>query len=242
MIYDYRYLLFVMLPCLVLSLWAQGWVQHAFHKFSRVRSSSGMTGAEAAAAMLRQAGLGSGVQSYRGAPAQGHEVRIERIGGHLSDHYDPRAKVLRLSPEVYDGNSLSAVGVACHEAGHAVQDAQHYAPLALRNAIVPTAGIGSQLGIWLVVIGLFFGMLKLAWLGVILFGAVVVFQVVNLPVEFNASARAKKMLPALGIINGREEVKAIDSVLNAAAMTYVAATVGAILQLLYWVSAVNRRG
>lgn len=241
MIYDYRYLLFVMLPSLLLALWAQGKVKYAFHKYSRIRSSSGMTGAVAAATMLREAGLSSGVQSYHGEPTHGYEVRIERIGGYLSDHYDPRHKVLRLSPEVYDSNSLAAVGVACHEAGHAVQDARHYAPLVIRNAIVPTAGIGSNLGVWLVVIGLITHMLTLAWVGVILFASVVVFQVVNLPVEFNASSRAKQMLPALGIINGREETKAINSVLNAAAMTYVAATVGAILQLLYFISMLNRR-
>ncbi|MCE5229082.1 zinc metallopeptidase [bacterium] len=241
MIYDYRYLLFVMLPSLLLALWAQGRVQHAFKKYSRIRSSSGMTGAEAAAVMLRNAGLSSAVNSYKGDPLHGYEVHIERIGGFLSDHYDPRAKVLRLSPEVYDSDSLAAVGIACHEAGHAVQDATQYAPLTLRNAIVPTANIGSQLGFWLVVIGLFMHALTLAWLGVILFASVVVFQIVNLPVEFNASRRAKQMLPALGIISGREESKAINQVLDAAAMTYVAATVGALLQLLYFISLLNRR-
>lgn len=227
MLFDYQYLLFVMLPSLVLALWAQGKVKHAFNKYSRIRSSSGLTGAQAAAEMLRNAGLGS--------------VEIQRIEGFLSDHYDPRHKVLRLSPDVYDSNSLAAVGVACHEAGHAIQDASKYAPLVVRNAIVPTAGIGSNLGIWLVIIGLILHLPGLAWVGVILFASVVVFQVVNLPVEFNASRRAKQMLPALGIIGGREETKAINSVLDAAAMTYVAATIGAVLQLLYWVSAINRR-
>ncbi|MEN6626131.1 MAG: zinc metallopeptidase [Candidatus Sumerlaeia bacterium] len=228
MFFDPHYMLFVMLPSLLLALWAQGKVKWAFAKYSKVRSSSGMTGAQAAAQMLTDAGLGN-------------RVGIERVSGFLSDHYDPRTKVLRLSPEVYDSRSLAAVGIACHEAGHAVQDATNYAPLVVRNAIVPTAGIGSNLGVWLVIIGLIIGSLKLAWVGVILFGAVVVFQFVNLPVEFNASNRAKKMLPALGIISGREESKAIDSVLDAAAMTYVAATVGAVLQLLYYIMLLTGR-
>lgn len=226
MIFDPQYMLFVMLPSLLLALWAQGKVKWAFAKYSKVRSSSGITGAEAAARMLGEAGLHS-------------SVRIERVSGFLSDHYDPGKKVLRLSPEVHDSRSLAAVGIACHEAGHAVQDATKYAPLVVRNAIVPTAGIGSNLGVWLVIIGLILhspaGMM-MAWIGVLLFASVVLFQFVNLPVEFNASNRAKQMLPALGIISGREESKAVAQVLDAAAMTYVAATVGALLQLLYFVS------
>lgn len=227
MFLDLKYVFLIMLPAIILSLWTQGRVQAAFKKYSRIRSSSGLTGAEAAARMLRDAGLSS--------------VGIERIDGSLTDHYDPRSKVLRLSSDVYNSNSLSAVGVACHEAGHAVQDARHYAPLALRNAIVPTANIGSRLGLYLIVFGVFLRLLPLAWFGVALFGAVVVFQIVNLPVEFNASARAKKMLPALGIINGREESIAIDKVLNAAALTYVAATAIAIMQLLYFISRLSGR-
>ena len=213
--------MFVMLPPLALSLWAQWRVKSAFAKYSKVRASSGMTGAQSARTMLDHAGL--------------RDVRVERVAGYLSDHYDPRHKVLRLSPEVHDSQSIAAVGVACHEAGHAMQDAHNYKPLVIRNAIVPTAGIGSSLGLWLVMIGLFLQMNALAWVGVILFGTVVAFQLVNLPVEFNASNRAKEMLGQLAIVSGPEETRGVDRVLGAAAMTYVAATITAMVQLLYFV-------
>jgi len=208
-------------PCLLLSLWASWRVKHTFSKYSRVGASSGMTGAQAAAEMLRQAGLAG-------------KVTIERVSGFLSDHYDPRSKVLRLSPPVYDGQSLASVGVACHEAGHAIQDATKYAPLVWRNAIVPTASIGSNLGIWMVIFGGIFHWYNLAAIGLVLFAMVVVFQLVNLPVEFNASARARQMLPRLGVISGAAESRGVATVLNAAAMTYVAATITAVMELLYW--------
>jgi hypothetical protein len=172
--------------------------------------------------MLQDAGLGG-------------RVDIQRVQGFLSDHYDPFKKVLRLSPQVYEGRSLAAVGVACHEAGHAIQHANAYAPLVIRNYIVPTANLGSNLGMILIVIGLLLQMSGLAMLGVLLFGAVVLFQVVNLPVEFNASTRAKQMVSQMGIVSGRQEEAGVAAVLNAAAMTYVAATITAILQLLYFV-------
>lgn len=208
-------------PCVLLALWAQFRVKSAFAKYSRVPVSSGMSGAQAAREMLNAAGL--------------NDVAIERVDGFLSDHYDPREKVLRLSPEVYEGRSLASVGVACHEAGHALQDARHYAPLALRNAIVPTASIGTNLGMILIVLGLIFAAFRpLAVVGLILYAAVVVFQVVNLPVEFNASSRAKQMLAQLGIVQGRQESEAVASVLGAAAMTYVAATITAIAHLVYY--------
>jgi Zn-dependent membrane protease YugP len=196
-----------------------------------VRTSSGLSGAEAAARMLRSAGLET-------------QVAIQRVSGFLSDHYDPRHKVLRLSPEVHDGQSLASVGVACHEAGHAIQDATHYVPLTLRNAIVPTASLGSNLAFGLIFIGVIFQFLRpLAIVGVLLFGAVVVFQFVNLPVEFNASTRAKAQLRELGIINGPAEAAGVSTMLNAAAMTYVAATVAALLNLMYYAMLVfgNRR-
>jgi Zn-dependent membrane protease YugP len=208
-------------PCLLLSLWASWRVKRAFAKYSRVSTSSGMSGAEAAAEMLSRAGLAG-------------RVSIERVQGFLSDHYDPRSKVLRLSPPVYEGRNLAAVGVACHEAGHALQDATHYAPLALRNAIVPTASIGSNLGVWLVILGAIFHSFNMAVIGLVLFAAVVVFQLVNLPVEFNASARAKQMMPQMGVIGGAAESRAVATVLDAAAMTYVAATITAVMELLYW--------
>jgi Zn-dependent membrane protease YugP len=162
-------------------------------------------------------------------------VQIEQIPGRLSDHYDPRDKVLRLSPEVYQSRTLAAVGIAAHEAGHAIQDAHAYAPLLLRNAAVPAAGFGSNAGILLIIVGAALNMnALLIWLGIGLFACVVVFQVVNLPVEFNASARAKAQLVQLGIIS-QDELVYVKKVLNAAALTYVAATLQAILTLLYYI-------
>jgi hypothetical protein len=212
-------------------------VKGAFAKYNKVRIRSGVTGAQAAHAMLRAAGLEN-------------VVEIQRVEGFLSDHYDPRKKVVRLSPDVHDRDSIAAVGVACHEVGHAIQDAKKYKPLVVRNAIVPTASIGSNLGIILVIIGIVLGAAQgsglgsaVAVVGLGLFSMIVIFQLVNLPVEFNASARAKEMLPQMGIISGREEAAGVDSVLGAAAMTYVAATIGAMMQLLYWAYVIfgNRR-
>jgi hypothetical protein len=218
--------LILSLACILLVFYAQFRVKAAFTKYSKVPVSSGLSGAEAARRMLDSAGLG--------------RVAIEPVQGFLSDHYDPRAKVLRLSPDVYNGRSLASVGVACHEAGHALQDANAYAPLVVRNAIVPTAGIGSNLGMVLIFVGLVLtGLigpigLRIAALGLVLYGAVVVFQIVNLPVEFNASARARKMLAQLGIVQGRQESAAIATMLSAAALTYVAATLTAIAHLLFY--------
>lgn len=216
------YLIF-MLPALILGLFAQFRVKSAFSKYSKIRNGSGLTGAQAAQYMLRAAGLEG-------------KVGIERVQGHLSDHYDPRDKVLRLSREVHDGASLAAVGVACHEAGHALQDARAYAPLVIRNAIVPTANFGSNFSFILIFIGAILAKPGLITLGIIFFSAVVIFQLVNLPVEFNASNRAKAMLSDLGIIHTQDEARGVASVLNAAAMTYVAATVSSIATLLYYLT------
>ena len=218
---DPNWLIFVLLPSLVIGMIAQGMVKSAISKYSRVAASSGLTGAQAAHEMLRAAGLE-------------HRVGIERVSGFLSDHYDPRKKVLRLSPQIHDERSIAAIGVACHEAGHAVQDAKNYGPLVVRNAIVPTAGIGSNLGMILIIIGFFIKSMNLMMLGLVLFGVVVVFQLVNLPVEFNASTRAKQMVTQLGLVQGPQETAGVSRVLNAAAMTYVAATITAILHLLYY--------
>jgi uncharacterized protein len=208
----------------ILSFWAQSQVKGKFAKYSKVRPSSGMTGAQAAHYMLQQAGISN--------------VSIQRAGGFLSDHYDPRKKMIRLSPAVHDTASLSAVGIACHEAGHAVQDASNYAPLVIRNAAVPVAGIGSQFGLILVIVGLMMHATGLAVLGLMLFTVVVAFQVVNLPVEFDASARAKHALIDMGIVQPGAEARGVNQVLNAAAMTYVAATLTAVFQLLYFASIV----
>lgn len=213
-------------PALLLGLWAQLMVKSAYAKMSRVAASSGLTGAQAAARLLRDAGC--------------DDVGIEVSHGWLSDHYDPRHKVLRLSREVYAGRSIAAVGIAAHEAGHAMQDARRYAPLVVRNAIVPVAGLGSNLAIILIVLGVILAMTQLAWVGVILFASVVVFQLVNLPVEFDASRRARDELVRSGVIALQEDA-AVAKVLNAAALTYVAATLTAILQLIYFISLVSGR-
>lgn len=208
-------------PAFLLAMWAEMKVKRNFAKYSRVEAASGLTGAQAAYAMLRRAGVDN--------------VGVERHKGFLSDHYDPRSRALRLSPDVHDGRSLAALGVACHEAGHAIQHAGGYVPLQLRNAIVPVASFGSWAAIPMIFIGAILGITGLAKLGIIVFAALVVFQLINLPVEFNASSRAKTMLRQTGMISGSGEARAVASVLNAAAMTYVAATVQAVATLLYFV-------
>lgn len=222
----YMLYLILALPGLLLGLWAQARVRSAFGKYSRVATARGMTGAQVARAMLDSQGL--------------YDVAIEESrGGTLSDHYDPRSKVLRLSPEVYRTPSVAAAGVAAHEAGHALQHAKGYAPLALRSALVPAASFGSSLAPLIFIAGLMleafagFG-IQVAWAGVILFAAAVAFTLVTLPVEFDASSRAKRELQSQGIIMGNE-TQGIDRVLNAAALTYVAAAVAAVGQLLYYV-------
>ena len=215
MFFDPMYLLFVM-PAFLLGLWAQFRIKSAYGVAQRMPAP--LSGAAAARHVLDSAGL--------------HNVGIEEIPGHLSDHYDPRSKVLRLSSEVFRSRSLAAVGIAAHESGHALQDAADYAPLAIRNAAVPAAGFGSNAGMLLVILGAVFQFGVLLWLGIILFSAVVFFQVVNLPVEFNASNRAKAQLVSLGIIN-QEELVYVRKVLDAAALTYVAATLQAIMTLIY---------
>lgn len=216
MIFDPLYFLMAA-PALLLALWAQFRISSTYAKAQRVAAP--LSGAAAARHILDSAGLNG--------------VDIEMIGGHLSDHYDPRHKVLRLSREVYQSRSLAAVGIAAHEAGHAIQDARRYAPLVVRNAAVPIAGFGSNFAIILVILGAVVSSLNfLITVGIALFAGVVFFQLVNLPVEFNASNRAKQQLVALGIVP-QQEMYYVNKVLNAAAMTYVAATLQAILTLLY---------
>ena len=218
MIFDPLYLILTV-PALLFSVWAQFKVKSTFHRYEKVGVRSGLTGAQAAAAVVRAGG------------AEG--VTIERHQGFLSDHYDPRSKTLRLSPPVYDGRSVSAVAVAAHEAGHSIQDAVGYAPLTLRSKLVPITMIGQQLWFWPFMLGLFFGSTNLIWLGIIAFGAVVVFQLVTLPTEFNASNRAKAVLATAGIVTTQEEARGVEKVLDAAAMTYVAALVASLMQLLW---------
>jgi len=218
------YLLFL-IPPFLLSLYAQWRVKSAFSEMSQVPAN--MTGAAAARRMLDSAGL--------------HAIPIERVAGELSDHYDPSSKVVRLSQEVYDGRSMAALGVACHEVGHAMQDAKNYAPLVIRNLAVPAASFGSGAGIFMLMFGVMFSFQPLLWLGIIVFSAVVFFQVINLPVEFNASSRAKEQLVALGMISDND-VYYVSRVLNAAALTYVAATLQAVMTLAYYLlHAMNSR-
>jgi len=218
--FDPLYFIFA-LPALILGLYAQFKVKSAFSKYSRVRNTTGITGAQAARRILDSNGL--------------THVDVERTQGMLSDHYDPRSKTLRLSPAVYEGPTLAAVGVAAHEAGHALQDKTGYAPLQLRSAMVPTVQIGSWLGPIIFLAGLFMSLTPLAWAGLILFGATAVFALVTLPVEFNASNRAKQLLVSQGIL-APQEMGGVNKVLDAAALTYVAAALQAIMTLLYYAS------
>lgn len=221
--FDPMYFLFIA-PAFLLGLYAQWKVKSSFSAMSKVPAR--MSGAQAARQMLDSGGLQS--------------VNIEPIQGHLSDHYDPRAKVLRLSPNVYNGRSMAALGVACHEAGHAFQDAKNYAPLVIRNLAVPAAGFGSSAGMLMLFGGFLLGLKPLIWVGIALFSCVVFFQVVNLPVEFDASARARRQLVEGGMIADREE-QYVAKVLNAAALTYVAATLQAVMTLLYFIMRANGR-
>ncbi|NTV01531.1 MAG: zinc metallopeptidase [Chlorobiaceae bacterium] len=226
--FDPSYLLFAG-PPLLLGLWAQFKVKSAFNRYSQVPTQSGITGAQAAMRLLGQGGLGN--------------VGVEMTEGMLSDHYDPSSKTLRLSEDVYSVPSIASVGVAAHEAGHALQDKTGYSPLKLRSAMVPTVSIGSNLGPILFMIGLFMhGVLgsSLAWAGIILFAGTALFAVVTLPVEFDASRRAKALLVSQGIVS-EGEMEGVNAVLDAAALTYVAAAAQAIMQLLYYVTILNRR-
>ncbi|MEL7058831.1 MAG: zinc metallopeptidase [Acidobacteriota bacterium] len=217
MIFDPMYLLF-MAPAFLLSLLASWRTKSAFKKYSRVRSARNITGAQAAQTMLANAGI--------------RDVQVVPTRGYLSDHYNPTNKTLALSEPVYSQPTVAAVGVACHEAGHAIQHAKGYAPMWVRSAIVPFAGIGSQLGMWVMILGLFMSQ-TMVLVGAILFSAVVLFQLVTLPVEFDASARAKKLAFEQGLVT-QSERKGVAAVLNAAAMTYVAAAVSSIVTLLYF--------
>jgi uncharacterized protein len=212
------YLLFIA-PGLLLSLLASWMVKSAFSRYSKVQTMTGLTGAEAAARLLSRAGIG--------------DVSIERAQGFLSDHYNPAQKTLALSDDVYASSSIAAVGVACHEAGHAIQHATGYAALGLRSALVPTAGIGSNIGYGVMLLGLF--MRRPGWVlvGAVLFSMVLLFQLVTLPVELDASARAKRLAVECGIVTEGERA-GMDRVLNAAALTYVAAVVSTLMTLLYF--------
>jgi uncharacterized protein len=211
----------LLIPAILLSIYAQYKISSAYNHFSKVRALSGLTGAQAARAILNGNGL--------------HDVRVEAIGGNLSDHYDPRTKVISLSEGVYSGNSLASIAVAAHETGHALQHSSGYFPLQLRSSFVPVANLGSGAGPLLILIGLFMPSFNwLLQLGIFAFSFAVLFQLITLPVEYNASHRALVLLQE-GRLLGSEEVRGARSVLNAAALTYVAAALAAVLQLARFV-------
>ncbi len=220
MYFDPLYLLF-MLPCLLLSLGAQWYVKSTFRKMLEVQAQAGITGDACAKHILQANGI--------------HDVEVEDVPGFLSDHYSPGEKVLRLSPDVYEGSSIASIGVAAHEVGHAIQHQQAYKPLVLRSTVAPAATIGSNLGMILVGIGFVLQSSGLILVSIVLFSIFVLFTLVTLPVEFDASKRAMVQLQNLGILRTPEEVAMTQKVLSAAALTYVAAAASAIIQLLYFI-------
>lgn len=217
------------IPGMLLMLWAQSKVKGNYNKYSKVANMSGMTGAQAARRILDSNGL--------------HDVPVEAVRGELSDHYDPRKRVLRLSQGVYGVPSIAAVGIAAHEAGHAIQHATAYGPLVARTNIVPVVNIGSNLGFIVLIAGLFMQMTGLAWAGVALFSLSTLFALITLPVEFDASKRAKVALVQAGIVDngvqGGQEIKGVDNVLDAAAWTYIAGFAASLMTLLYYVMMVT---
>lgn len=227
MYFDPRYWIF-MIPAFILMAVVQMYVKSAYSKWSQVAARSQMTGAQAAQRLIERGGL--------------YNVRVEGVGGQLTDHYDPRTKVLRLSQGVYNSPSVAALAIAAHELGHAMQDNEGYMPLRFRSAIVPMVSIGSYLGWIFLIIGFALNNPSLAWLGVAVFSGGALFALATLPVELNASARARQLLSETGLIMGEEEQRGVNHVLNAAAMTYVAALITAILQLLYYVMLVLGMG
>lgn len=212
----------------LLSMWASSRVNVTFAKYDRVRNLRGLTGAQAAEAILHQAGI--------------YNVSVQRISGKLTDHYDPSAKVLRLSDSVFGSTSVAAVSVAAHECGHAIQDQKDYAPLRIRTALVPVCNFGSTISWPMIIIGIFLGWnMTLIRIGILLFSAAVLFQIVTLPVEFNASSRALNILSSAGLLQG-EENEGAQKVLRAAALTYVAGAAASILQLLRLIVLFGGRG
>lgn len=220
--------LMYMIPAFIIMGLTSWYVKSAYNKWSRVQASSRLTGAQAAQRLMNAGNL--------------YGVQLQSTAGNLTDHYDPRNKTLFLSQGVANVASVASVAIAAHELGHAMQDAEDYFPLRFRSALVPVVNIGSNLGWFLIMIGLFLRFTELAWLGVLVFAGGAVFALATLPVEFNASARAKQLLVQTGIIQTDEEQRGVNAVLNAAALTYVAGLITAILQLLYYVTLVGGTG
>lgn len=220
-----EYFVYIIIP-LIISIWASYSVNSTFNKYSKMTNSRNYTAAQVAEKLLRSAGV--------------FNVRVEKVSGNLTDHFDPRTNVVRLSDSVYSSTSVAAIGVAAHEVGHAIQHANGYLPIKIRTAIVPIVNISSKLAVPMFILGILLSATSLAWLGVILFAAVVAFSLITLPVEFNASNRAVKNLIAYNILTDAENDMA-KKVLSAAAMTYVASALASLGQLLYWVSRVRDR-
>lgn len=237
MYFDPTYFLF-MIPAFILVALARWWVNSTYAKWSKIRNSADMSGVETAQRLKQSAQL--------------HQIEINQVQGQLSDHYDPRKRTLNLSPGVAQSPSVAAMAIAAHELGHAQQHNQNYGLLGLRTALVPAVSIGSTLGVWIIIAGLMLSSLlgpdfsetglAISWLGVGAFSLSVVFALVTLPIELNASSRAKVMLTQSGLIQSSQEREGVDAVLNAAAFTYVAALAAALLQLLYWVFILMGRG
>ena len=223
--YDYYYLILVV-PALIISFIAQANVKKAYSSMAKIQNKKRLTGAEAAFRVLQFYGI--------------NNVQIQMTQGKLTDHYDPRANVIRLSPEVFSGSSIASVGIACHEAGHAAQHAQNYAPIRMRNAVLPVANIGSSAGFAIAILGYFMGLEIVVNIGVILFAAVVLFQLITLPVEFNASSRALKVISETNMLY-EDEVPKARKVLRAAAMTYVASLLVSVMSLIRLILRTNRR-
>lgn len=222
---DYYYIILV-IPAMLISVWAQFKVKSTYKKYSGVQNAKNITGAYAAQAVLTHYGI--------------TDVRIERVAGTLSDHYDPKSKVIRLSDGVYSSNSIAAIGIACHEAGHAAQHAQNYVPIKVRNSLIPLCNIGSTLGVPLALFGYILGFEPFISIGLLLYAAITVFQLVTLPVEFNASRRALKVIDETNLLYDDENSGA-KKVLSAAAMTYVAAMLVSLANLLRLILRFNRR-
>jgi uncharacterized protein len=225
--FDPMYLCF-MIPAIALMGFASWYVRHAYNKWSKVRATSGLTGHQAAQRLISTGNL--------------YGVQVQGTAGQLSDHYDPRTKTLYLSQGVANSPSVASVAIAAHELGHALQDAEEYFPMRVRSMLVPAVNIGSNLGWILILIGLFLQQVNIAWIGVAVFSAGALFALATLPVEFNASARAKQLLYETGIVQTEEERGGVNQVLNAAALTYVAGLITAVMQLLYYVFLVGGMG
>jgi len=224
---DPTYLIF-MIPAFALMGFASWYVRHAYSKWSQVRATSGLTGHMAAQRLISTGNL--------------YGVQVQGTAGQLTDHYDPRNKTLYLSPGVADSPSVASVAIAAHELGHAMQDAEDYFPMKIRSMLVPAVNIGSNLGWILIIIGLMLRITGLAWLGVLVFSGGALFALATLPVEFNASSRAKELLYSTGVIQTEEERRGVNQVLNAAALTYVAGLITAVMQLLYYVFLIGGMG